>query len=179
MEDKKPKFTGRWGFLFEALVLAAVSVGLAMLANAAHPDGLSWSPQPEVAQETDTGGVSVSEAMELVRSGRGLFLDARHPEDFADGHIPGALSVPPGLFAEEVEALLADVGQDKVLVAYCSNLQCPLSHRLADALDMIGIEGVRVFEGGMQEWEQAGGSVEAGFAQGTAHGASDAGGAGS
>ncbi len=170
MEAENQPFTGRWAFLVEALVLVAVSAGLAVLANAAHPQGLSWSPAPVAVQEQNTGVMDAREAMELVESGRGLFLDARHPEDFAAGHIPGALSVPPGLFAEEVEAMLAEAGQGKVLVAYCSNMQCPLAPRLAEGLDMIGIEGVRVFEGGMQEWVQAGGGVERGPLAGPTNG---------
>lgn len=156
---------GRLGFLFEALILSAVALGLAVLANAAHPTGLAWVPESEPEQVADPSMVELSEAIELLQTGRGLFLDARYPKDFEMGHIPGALSVPIGTYAEEVAAMLADKAEGKVLVAYCSNVQCPLAHRLADALDMIGVEGVRVFEGGMLEWLQSGEPVEKGEPQ--------------
>lgn len=156
---------GRWAFLAEAVILLALSAGLAALANAAHPDGLPWTPAP-VAEPAaqDASDVDFREAMRLLDSGQALFLDARAPEDFALAHIPGAESVPPGLFAEDVEALLGPDDPERPLVAYCSNVHCPLARRLADALHMIGYENVLVYEGGMHDWTAQGGPVEAGAA---------------
>lgn len=60
--------------------------------------------------------ISSDEAHALVKAG-GLLLDVRTPEEFAEGHLPGAVNIP----VEELEAKLASVPakKDQPVVLYC------------------------------------------------------------
>ena len=155
--------------LAQALVLLGLAAGLAWMANAAHPRGLSWGPTPvpaAPAAATEEGGVpalDLAQAQALRDSGA-PFLDARFPADYAAGHIPGARNIPPDMFADQVEALLADVPKDRPLVAYCHDPACPLGRDLAENLLMLGYTGVKVFTGGLAEWAAAGLPVAVGDA---------------
>ncbi len=146
--------------LFQALFLLGLAAALAWAANA-HLRGLAWSPTPQPAASSapaEEGGapaLDLAAAQSLHRAGA-VFLDARFPADYAAGHIPGARNIPPDLFADQVEALLADGPKDRPLVAYCHDPACPLGRDLAENLLMLGYSGVKVFTGGMAEWEAAG-----------------------
>lgn len=142
----------------QALILLGLAAALAAVVNAAHPGGLSWDPTPPSPPGAGSAGASdigLAEAAALHGQGRG-FLDARHPADYASGHIPGARNVSPEFFADQVEALLADGPKDRPLVVYCQDPACPMAHELAENLALLGYTGVRVFTGGMAEWTAAG-----------------------
>ncbi|MEW5772218.1 MAG: rhodanese-like domain-containing protein [Thermodesulfobacteriota bacterium] len=148
--------------LVQALVLFGLAAGAAFLVNASHPGGLSWGPAPlppaavqDAPAEGEPPAVDLAEALALHGQGA-VFLDARYPGDYAAGHIPGARSVPPDMFADQVEALLADGPKDRPLVAYCHDPVCPLARELAENLMMLGYSGVKVFAGGLAEWAAAG-----------------------
>jgi rhodanese-related sulfurtransferase len=46
---------------------------------------------------------------------RALLLDVRTPEEFADGHIPGALNIP----VDELRSRLGEFPRDRQIAAYC------------------------------------------------------------
>ena len=153
--------------LVQALVLLGLAAGLAAAVNAAHPGRLPWAPPPPAPEGAQAGpgssAVDLAAALEL--HGQGVpFLDARLSADYAAGHIPGAGSVPPGMFADQVEALLGDGPRDRPLVAYCHDPACPLGRELAANLAMLGYTGVKVFTGGLAEWSAANQPVHAGEA---------------
>lgn len=47
-----------------------------------------------------------------------IFIDVREPEEYARGHIEGALNIPPAELLRGAPAL-ADVPKDTELVLYC------------------------------------------------------------
>jgi rhodanese-related sulfurtransferase len=149
--------------LVQALILIGLAAGLAVVVNAAHPGGLPWVPSPlpptaasgGPAEEGGAPALDLAQARSLHESGV-PFLDARFSADYAAGHIPGARSIPPDMFSDQVEALLADGPKDRPLVAYCHDAACPLARELAENLVMLGYSGVKVFTGGVAEWEAAG-----------------------
>lgn len=105
--------------------------------------------------------VGIDEAVRLVDEGA-LLVDARPPESFLEGHIPGATSLPAEAASARIEAALRLCeGRDRVVV-YCKGLDCDESHLLARALREAGVEGVRVFAGGIDEWRAAGRPVARG-----------------
>lgn len=80
-------------------------------------------------------GVRVIDRAELLdRSRRGevLVLDVRPSEEYAVGHLPGAVSIP----ADELAGRLAEIPADVEVAAYCRGRFCVLSydavHLLAD-----------------------------------------------
>lgn len=111
----------------------------------AAPAGAAKLPQP----------VLLAEVRDLAGSGA-VLVDARDGVPYAEGHLPGALSLPLG----EVEARLAgfrqQAGVEKTLVVYCNGYGCPDSFDLGVRLLKEGYRDVRVFEGGFPEWRDAG-----------------------
>lgn len=123
------------------------------LAASAKPSAETRSrlPQP----------VLLAEVRELAAAGA-LLIDARESALYAEGRLPGALSLPLG----EVEALLPEfrrkVDPSRTLVLYCSGYGCPDSFDLGLRLIAEGYGDVRVFEGGFPEWRDAGLPVDKG-----------------
>ena len=84
-----------------------------------------------------------------------IFIDARDEEEFAEGHIKGAILAPS---TPELVQLFPD--RSSPIVTYCSGAECDVSQELADELMEWGYERIFVFEGGWPEWEKAGYPVE-------------------
>ncbi len=105
--------------------------------------------------------VALAEVQTLLAGGA-LAVDARIPELYREGHLPAAVSLP----LAESEALLPtfrkNVAASRTLIAYCSGYGCPDSFDLAVLLLRAGYLDVRVFEGGLPQWRDAGLPVEAG-----------------
>lgn len=103
---------------------------------------------------------NVIEASELVaRIGSDedlVVLDVRTPEEYADGHIPGAINVPHDELGERLASL--DVPLDAEIVVHCER-----GGRAATAGEILregGYENVRDLAGHMQAWRAAGNPVE-------------------
>ena len=91
-----------------------------------------------------------------------LLIDARSREAFAEGHLPGARSLPRGEVTSELPSLQAEVPLDIPLIVYCSGYDCNDSFVLAEQLIAAGYRQVRIFEGGLPEWQAAGLPLEGG-----------------
>ncbi|MGB7296158.1 MAG: rhodanese-like domain-containing protein [Candidatus Aminicenantales bacterium] len=96
-----------------------------------------------------------------------IFLDSRSREDFAAGHIPGALNVPVAELKEKSdgapgEALSEALSfpKDYVLVVYCEGGDCQTSVTLARLIHERGFGDIRILSGGWEEWTAAGLPVE-------------------
>jgi ArsR family transcriptional regulator len=83
-------------------------------------------------------------------------LDVRPPDEFAVGHLPGAINIP----LSELEARLAELDPDHEIVAYCRGPWCVLSFEAVAALRARGFK-IRRLEDGLPEWRAAGLPVEA------------------
>lgn len=79
------------------------------------------------------------------------FIDARSVEEFAEGHIKGAVSIP-FYGSEEYQSVLNQISKDEYLVTYCDGDDCDLSILLGDELFQKGYKRVYVFYGGWQDW---------------------------
>jgi len=95
------------------------------------------------------------ELLERTRQGRVMVLDVRPPEEFAAGHVPGAVNVP----LAELEAWLQDSDPDQEIVAYCRGPYCVLAFDAVAQLRERGLKARRL-QDGFPEWKQAGLPVE-------------------
>jgi ArsR family transcriptional regulator len=100
--------------------------------------------------------VSRAELLDRLRCGAVTLLDVRPEDEFARGHLPGALNVPLAQLARR----LAELPPDREVVAYCRGPWCVLSF---EAVSLLRHEGyhVRRLEEGFPEWKAAGLPVEA------------------
>jgi len=90
-----------------------------------------------------------------VRKGEVTLLDVRPPEEFASGHIPGALSVPLPSLAKQ----LARMPKRREVVAYCRGPYCVLAIEAVKQLRARGFKAVRL-EDGVLDWAALGLPVE-------------------
>jgi ArsR family transcriptional regulator len=83
-------------------------------------------------------------------------LDVRPEDEFALGHLPGAVNIP----LDTLERRLADLPGDREIVAYCRGPYCILSF---EAVAMLRARGYTVhrLEDGYPEWKAAGLAIEA------------------
>ncbi len=101
----------------------------------------------------------LAEVRTLLAAGA-LAVDARAPELYGAGHLPGAFSLPLADLDAELSGFRQQVPADRVVVTYCSGYGCPDSFDLALRLVQAGYRRVRVFEGGFPQWQDAGLPVE-------------------
>jgi rhodanese-related sulfurtransferase/DNA-binding MarR family transcriptional regulator len=99
--------------------------------------------------------VSRVELLDRLRCGAVTLLDVRPEDEFAQGHLPGALNVPLAQLAQR----LAELPPGREVVAYCRGPWCVLSF---EAVAMLRGQGYRVrrLEDGLPEWKAAGLPVE-------------------
>jgi len=108
-----------------------------------------WHEQPP----TDSTLVSLGEAESW--GDKVLWLDARPDEQFARGHIPGALQLNEDQWDPLLREMLTAWSPERKLVVYCSRQSCNLSHEVAERLRKeAGLTNVFVLKGGWEEWEQ-------------------------
>jgi len=99
--------------------------------------------------------ISLEETCSLYQQGNAVFLDARDPVSFQEGHIDGALNIPPEEAEDYREKVLALVNAGMEVIAYCDGVDCPLSHELARTLQGLGIPSVKVLVDGWSRWRNA------------------------
>jgi len=103
--------------------------------------------------------------LKKIRQGQeqALIINVLSEREFRKEHIPGSISIPleeDNDFAAEVKKAVPDPSH-KVIV-YCANTDCPASDTAAKELEKAGFEDVWDFEGGIQEWKEAGEPVDQG-----------------
>ena len=95
--------------------------------------------------------MSRNELLEQSRLRAVTVLDVRPPDEFALGHLPGAVNIP----LRELEARLAELDPAQEIVAYCRGPYCVLSYEAVAALRARGFK-IRRLEDVLPEWRAAG-----------------------
>lgn len=98
--------------------------------------------------------VSLEELTTAMGAPKTVLLDARPPESFRKGTIPGSLSLP--LHSTLDETALAPLRQADRVIVFCSSKHCNASRELAVELLARGLTQVRVYPGGTAEWKTQG-----------------------
>jgi rhodanese-related sulfurtransferase len=80
-----------------------------------------------------------------------VVLDVRPAEEFASGHIPGAISIP----LDQLGARLDELPADTEIVAYCRGTYCVLAPEAVTLLHRHGRRARRLHDG-LPEWRLAG-----------------------
>ena len=145
--------------VFAATMLAAA----ASIADQAGPAPSQPASAPAAAGASLP---SISPQALLERQAKGdsaLFvLDVRTAEEFAAGHVPGAVNVP----YDQVASQLAQIPKDKDVVLYCkSGRRAGLA---AEVLQASGYTKLEHLQGDMPAWSKDGRPVEGGDATGPA-----------
>ena len=107
-------------------------------------------------ERDDLEAISREELLRRSKDGLVSILDVRPPEEYAAGHIPGAVN----LSLKDLEKPLKEFPEGKEIIAYCRGTYCVLSFEAVAAIRKMGRK-VRRLEEGYPEWKAAGLPVEA------------------
>ena len=99
--------------------------------------------------------VSREELLARTRDGLVTVLDVRPADEFAAGHVPGAINIP----LSELPSRIAALDLSREIVAYCRSAYCVLSFEAVAALRARGFRARRLADG-LPEWKAAGLPVE-------------------
>jgi ArsR family transcriptional regulator len=97
------------------------------------------------------------ELMRRLKDGLVTVLDVRPEDEYALGHLPGAVNIPLKALTRQLKKL----DRSREIIAYCRGAYCVLSFEAVAALRARGFEARRL-EDGLPEWRAAGLPVETG-----------------
>jgi len=103
----------------------------------------------------DMEPVSREELASRMKDGLVIVIDVRPTDEFALGHLPGAINVP----LSELDNRLSDLQTGREIVAYCRGPWCLMSFEAVAELRKRGLNARRL-EDGLPEWKAAGMAVE-------------------
>jgi rhodanese-related sulfurtransferase/DNA-binding transcriptional ArsR family regulator len=95
--------------------------------------------------------IPADELLARARDGLVTVIDVRPPQEYARGHVAGALNVP----LDQLERRLGELPQDREVVAYCRGPWCVLSFEAVARLREAGFQARRL-QDGLPEWRRAG-----------------------
>ena len=104
----------------------------------------------EIESFKEPKAIKINFAYKLFNDGEN-FIDARSSEEFSEGHIKGAISIP---FYESEKYLnvINTLNKNDIVVVYCSSNECDISTLSGDELFKMGFKKVYVFVAGWEEW---------------------------
>lgn len=108
-----------------------------------------------LAHRDELEPVPARELLERAKKGIVTVLDVRPAEEFAAGHLPGAINVP----LDKLESHLSKLPKRKEVVAYCRGPYCLMSFEAVAKLRKRGWQARRLRDG-FPEWRAAGLPVE-------------------
>ena len=101
--------------------------------------------------------MTIDELKPLIDKGAVLVIDVRRPDEFARGHIPGAVNMDYTLVSAQGARFK---GETRTIVIYCACTNEMTAARAAVDLAALGIPGAKALEGGWNEWVERGEPVE-------------------
>ena len=146
----------------QIIVITITSIVFSLILNVIRPNGIPLLAKElavaeeieyESAAEPRILAITLDQALDLYQKGT-IFVDAREPEYYQEGHIRGALNFP--FFLELAFKLDSLQGKNAPLVIYCSGDECGSSEDLAYELQNEGFSNLLVFKGGWTAWESNG-----------------------
>lgn len=160
-------------FLVQAflVVLGGSLLGLGLNAQSRHPVKLGEPVYPASASGTAVCGthnlvvgrhptMSRAEAESACAVCTVGFVDARGAHAFAEGHVPGAVHLPPAGHGDERSAFDA-LRRFTEVVVYDEGADCDFAPGVADRLQAEGFK-VRILDGGWASWQSGGGPAQSG-----------------
>ncbi|GAB5497057.1 MAG: hypothetical protein Phyf2KO_21370 [Phycisphaerales bacterium] len=103
--------------------------------------------------------ITLRQARYLYENDRAIFIDARLPEYYEQGHIEGAFSVSTEAFQSGPPFAVQVLDDSRYVVIYCGGGACEESKIVAEdlAIERPDLENmIHIFEDGYPAWESAG-----------------------
>lgn len=87
-----------------------------------------------------------------------VLVEALPERYYSDWHLPGAKHMPHDQVTAVAPSLFTH--RDAEIVVYCANANCQNSTTAAQLLEQMGYTNVSVYQGGKQDWREAGLPIE-------------------
>ncbi len=143
---------------FDFVLIIGVSVLLGLMFNQTNPNGIALFPKPPDRKAIPV--ISAAQAMEEMKNGETLMVDAGPEGSYQRKHIQGAISVPLSLSDILYEVSLGGEEKAKKVIVYGGAFSKLYDWELAEKLILRGRKGVRVLKGGIAAWAEAGYPVQ-------------------
>jgi len=143
----------------QTLAFALFAAVFGLIVNQVRSDSIpllgNWSPESRITLKFGKNIlIPFDEAKDKFLTGAAVFIDARTPELYQEGHIQGALNLPLADFDHLADKVVMNFPEETLLVTYCDGEDCALSAELALKLKKIGFENVRVLHDGWNVWRR-------------------------
>jgi 3-mercaptopyruvate sulfurtransferase SseA len=149
--------------VWQSFAIAALAILLALGVNAMRADGIplvaDWSPAARLQATTGKTDlvVPMAQAIAFHDAREAVFVDARSPEEYAAGHIAGAINIPWEQVFDYLEQFFNAVPDNNtIVVVYCDGEGCPLSEELVLLMLDLGYENARILVNGWSLWKEHG-----------------------
>ncbi len=106
--------------------------------------------------------VFLAGTQERVAEAHAVLFDARIPEEYEAGHLPGARNLPVGEMDQRLGALASLLTMETPILVYCGGADCSDSLELAMKLRGVGFQDLTLYPGGYAEWIEYGGAIHTG-----------------
>ena len=143
---------------FHFVLIIGVSVVLALVFNRSNPNGIPLFPKSPDRKAIPE--ISTVYAMEEMKKGDALIVDARPEGFYQKKHIQGAINVPLSFFDILYEVTFGEEDKVKKVIVYGGTISKHYDLELASKLLLKGHKDVKVLEGGTAAWEKAGYPLE-------------------
>ena len=117
----------------------------------AHVDRIDELAAAYLGDRSQLATIGREELLERMRAGEVVVLDVRPPAEYAAGHLPDAVNIPP----DELEPGLPTCLADQPVVAYCRGPLCAYADTAVRTLTAQGRPALRLVDG-LPEWAAAG-----------------------
>jgi len=94
-----------------------------------------------------------ADGLEAARRSGAVVVDARIAPDYAHGHVPSAINLPPGSSPEQCAQALAAYPREVRIVVYCQSSGCPYATKVAVALRAAGYKNIAYYRAGWLDWK--------------------------
>lgn len=152
-------------YILQSLIILAFGVALGVVYNFLSPAGIPLF----ASQDKSVAGfrMMTTDEIKLYIQEKGksiLIVDARSPEEYSLGHIPGAINIPDTDFEKYFSRHSNEIKKAELIVVYCSGGSCGSSEEVALQLIKKGISPskVAVDQDGLPGWIRSKNPIEYG-----------------
>lgn len=155
----------RW-WLISVPVWLALSAILAIAIHVLRPDSArlpwvsDWAHHIETkAQEAGVNTIQLPGVRNALEEPDWIIFDARTAQQYENGHIPGAYSLPIGEVNTALLNYMEFMDADTPIIVYCDGEECADSLELAIQLQSFGFTNLVLYPGGYAQWVEYGGDI--------------------
>ena len=143
---------------FHFMLIIGLGVLLALVFNQSNPNGIPLFPKSPDRKAIPE--ISAAQAMEEMKKGDALIVDAGPEGFYQSTHIQGAISVPLPVFDILYGVTFEGKEKAKKVIVYGGTISKSYDWELANKLFLKGHKDVKVLQGGLAAWEKAGYPLE-------------------